>query len=132
MTNPFEHFGFPAVDLSPSAHSSKESAVRFLIDQLAESGRLDAQHVDRVCSQIFQRESAGSTSIGKGIAIPHCKSEWVTRVAGIVGLAMEPIPWDGSLDQLPVRLICLLVTPASQPGTLLRELEALSRRMHGG
>ena len=132
MSGTPESFGYPVVDLPPSATSSPEATVRFLVSQLVQSGRLKAEHVDRVCCQVLHRESLGSTAVGGGVALPHSKSDVVGEVLGIVGRAAEPLGWPGAADAKPVWAVCLLVTPTSEPGASLCALEALARRARGG
>ena len=67
--------GFQVVDLPASASSSADAAVKFLVEQLVQSGRLEAGHTARVCCQVLHRESQGSTVIGPGIALPP-QQEW--------------------------------------------------------
>jgi PTS system fructose-specific IIA component/PTS system nitrogen regulatory IIA component len=131
LSDPASDLGFPVVDLPPSAGSSPEVAVRFLVGQLVESGRLRAEHAERVTCQVLRRESQGSTGIGRGVAVPHSKSDAVDRVLGIVGRSGMPVVWPGALDAVPVRIVCLLVTPASDPRECLRALETVVRRLQG-
>jgi nitrogen PTS system EIIA component len=124
-------FGFPVVDIPPSAASSPDDAVRFLIGHLVHSGRLLAEHAERVVRQVLHRESLGSTGIGRGLALPHCKSDVVSEVLGVVGRAVTSVTWPGAADVEPVRLVCLLVTPASDPQGSMRALEAMVRQVRG-
>jgi mannitol/fructose-specific phosphotransferase system IIA component (Ntr-type) len=125
-------FGYPVVDIPAASTASAEDAVKFLVEQLAHSGHVQSTDVDGVCRQVLLRESRGSTAIGAGVALPHSKSDAVGQVSGVVGRAANPIPWDGSPDTKPVQLVCLLVTPASDPGSFLRAYTDLSRRVRGG
>jgi mannitol/fructose-specific phosphotransferase system IIA component (Ntr-type) len=132
MSDSAERFSYPVIDLPASATSSPEAAVRYLVEELVRSGRLQAKHADRICCQVLHRESQGSTSFGRGVALPHSKSDVVGQVLGVVGHAAEPIPWPGAPGAGPVRLVCLLVTPSSEPGVALRALEDAARRLSGG
>jgi mannitol/fructose-specific phosphotransferase system IIA component (Ntr-type) len=123
--------GFPVVDLPPNAVSSPDAAVRFLVGQLVQSGRLRPEQAERVACQVLRRESQGSTGIGRGIALPHSKSDVVGQVLGVVGRAAEPVAWPGAVDSAPVHIVCLLVTPASEPGECLRALETVVRKLRG-
>jgi mannitol/fructose-specific phosphotransferase system IIA component (Ntr-type) len=59
---------------------------------------------------LARRELLGSTAVGRGIAIPHCRSLVVPRVRMAYGRLREPLPWD-SIDGEPVRHIFLIVAP---------------------
>jgi nitrogen PTS system EIIA component len=122
-------FGYPVVDLPPSVASSREATVRFLVERLVDSGRLQPENADRVVCQVLHRESLGSTGIGRGFALPHSKSDLVREVLGIVGRSVEPVTWPGAVDEEPVRVVCLLVTPALEPHASMRALEAVVRQI---
>lgn len=132
MTNSSELFGYPAIDLPPAAAESPEAAITYLVGQLVQSGRLRAEDAARVCGQVLHRESQGSTAIGGGVALPHSKSDAVGAVSGVVGRAADPIPWRRGPIEEAVQLVCLLVTPRSEPAKFLRAIEDLSRRVTGG
>ncbi len=129
MADPPERFGYPVVDLPPSAISSPEATVKFLVGQLVHSGRLQPEHADRVARQVLRRESLGSTAVGRGMALPHTKSDSVSEVLGIVGRSAQPITWPDTLDAAPVRVVCLLVAPTAEPHASLKALEAILRQV---
>jgi mannitol/fructose-specific phosphotransferase system IIA component (Ntr-type) len=124
-------FGYPVVDLPSAAASSPKAAVTFLVGQLAQSGRLQQEDADRVVCQVLNRESLGSTAIGRGVALPHSKSDAVDQVLGVVGRSAVPVPWPGAWDDEPVRVVCLLVTPAAEPGASMQALTAAARQVAG-
>jgi PTS system fructose-specific IIA component/PTS system nitrogen regulatory IIA component len=128
----WQELGFPAVDLPPAALASADAAVRFLVEQLARMGHLREKEVSRLTSQILHREEVGSTALGRGIALPHTKSDAVESVLGVVGTAPNGVAWPNPIDDTPIRLVCLLITPAAKPSESLRALEAVSKRLHGG
>ena len=132
MSDPAGDLGFPVVDLPPSARASPEAAVRFLVEWLVRSGRLQPGQADRVTRQVLRRESLGSTGIGRGIAVPHALSDAVGQVLGVAGRAAGPVAWPGAFDSVPVRVVYLLVMPASAPGESLRALEAAVRKLRDG
>jgi mannitol/fructose-specific phosphotransferase system IIA component (Ntr-type) len=125
---PTTWYGFPVVDLPP-ATSSHEAAVRFLVGQLVQSGRLQPMHADRVVCQVLHRESRFSTAVGGGFALPHSKSDVVSEVLGIVGRSTVALTWPGAVDAQPVRVVWLLVTPESAPHEYLRALQAVAREV---
>lgn len=124
-----DRFDFPVVNLPHAAASSPEAAVRFLVEHLVNTGAFPRAAVELVISQIFRRELLGSTAIGRGVALPHTKSDAVHAVLGVIGKSAAPIAWPDARDAAPVRFVCLLIAPADQPGTSMRALLALSRRL---
>ena len=88
--------------------SSKEETLDRAVALMAESGKI--ADVDTYRKGVYAREQEGTTGIGEGIAIPHCKSAAVKQA----GLAAMVIP-DGvdfdSLDGEPVHLLFLIAAP---------------------
>lgn len=90
------------------------SSKKRLLEQLAESvgDRLHC-NADEVYDALLGREKLGSTGIGNGIAIPHCRLDQANR-ATIVLMSLEtPIDFD-SIDRRPVDLIFALLVPPHQ------------------
>lgn len=131
MAQPWENLGFPTIDMPASAIASPEAAVRFLIKELAGAGHILLGHVERVVCQVLQRENLRSTDLGKGIALPHSKSDVVENVIGLVGKSPTGVVWDGNAGQIPVRVVCLFLTPESKPDESLRALERIARQLRG-
>jgi PTS system nitrogen regulatory IIA component len=81
---------------------------------------------DELFGKLLEREQLGSTGIGQGIAIPHCKIKGLQQ--GIVAVATAPDGVDfGAADGLPVRLFFLVVSPSESPAEHLQILAAISR-----
>jgi len=65
---------------------------------------------DIIVDLLRKREQLGTTAIGKGIAIPHCRSIATETMTVVVGVASEGVDFDAP-DQLPVRLIFVIIAP---------------------
>jgi PTS system nitrogen regulatory IIA component len=73
-----------------------------------------------------EREALGSTAIGHGFAIPHCRLEGVRAVE--LRVAAHPAGVDfGASDGAPVKLFFVLVSPASGAAAHLQALGAIAR-----
>ena len=68
-----------------------------------------------IVSTLMKREELGSTGIGKGIAIPHCRSLAVDKLEIAVGQTTKPIKFN-AIDKKPVSLIFLIIAPPQDPG----------------
>lgn len=68
-----------------------------------------------IISTLLKREELGSTGIGKGIAIPHCRSLAVEKLEIAVGRTSKPINFN-AIDKKPVTLIFLIIAPPQDPG----------------
>ena len=100
------------------AHSRKRS-LDFAADLLAEQySGVDAQPL---FDALMERERLGSTGIGEGVAIPHCRQQCPRMMAAFLLLA-EPVDFDAP-DERPVDLVFVLVVP---PEETTAHLEALS------
>ena len=110
----------------PLAAGDKKGAIVELIDVLDGVGHLADR--EAVVTAIMEREEVRSTGIGQGLAIPHGKTSAVDRLVMAIGKVAEPIDFD-SMDDAPVTLIILLVSPADQTGPHIQALARISRMM---
>lgn len=76
--------------------------------------------------RLWERERLGTTAIGHGVAIPHCKLDSLERVVVAVGLAPGGVDF-GATDGAPVRLFFLVASPSRSPAEHLQCLAAISR-----
>lgn len=76
--------------------------------------------------RLLEREKLGSTGLGGGIAIPHCKLKDVQDVVLAVGTAPAGVDFKSS-DGIPVSLIFLILSPADLPALHLQALARISR-----
>jgi PTS system nitrogen regulatory IIA component len=106
--------------------TSKEAAIREMVERLRDAGQLRAADVEDVIRAILRRELLGSTGIGRGVAIPHTKHNSVERLMGTVAVSPAGVAFD-SLDGEPVHVLVLLISPQHEPGNHLRALENVSR-----
>lgn len=60
--------------------------------------------------RLIQRERLGSTGIGNGIAIPHCRIPNLTQVVGALVTLDNPIDFE-AIDDNPVDVIFVLLVP---------------------
>lgn len=104
----------------------KDSVITELVDILAENNLLLDRDV--VLESVFAREQTRSTGIGSGIAIPHGKCTGVDDLVMAVGIAHEPVNFD-SIDQKPVSIVILLVSPTDRTGPHIQALARISRLM---
>jgi PTS system nitrogen regulatory IIA component len=81
---------------------------------------------DCVFEKLFARERLGSTGLGHGVAIPHCRIEGLTEVAGAFIRLATPIPFD-AIDDEPVKLIFVLLVPCDANDTHLNILAELAQ-----
>lgn len=107
---------------------NKPNTTREMVDAVAVKLGWNTLRADHFCTKVMEREDLGSTGIGRGIAVPHAKTDWADRCVTAMALAPDGIDFD-SLDGLPVHTLVMLVSPTSNPGDHLRILERISRTM---
>jgi nitrogen PTS system EIIA component len=108
------------------AATTKEGAIRELVENLRTAGYFAATEPEEIIKAIYKRELLGSTGIGRGVAIPHTKHPSVDRLVGTIGISRVGVPFE-SLDGEPVHVFVMLISPQEQPGPHLRALENVSR-----
>jgi PTS system nitrogen regulatory IIA component len=77
-----------------------------------------------VLAALLEREAAGSTGLGEGVALPHARLEGLERLQGVFVRLDAPVPFD-AVDDQPVDLILALLVPAEATG--LEHVQALAR-----
>lgn len=74
-----------------------------------------ASDVDLILPTLLKREELGSTGVGKGIAIPHCRSLMIDKLELAVGRSVKGVTYQ-SLDKKPANLFFLIMAPPQDPG----------------
>ena len=80
----------------------------------------------RIYDALTERERLGTTGIGNGVAIPHCRLAELNRLCGLFARLERPIPYD-AIDDEPVDLLFLLLAPADAGAEHLKALALVSR-----
>lgn len=106
----------------------KEEAIREIVGRLQLAGALSPIDQEGVIKAILNREELGSTGIGQGVAVPHTRHGSASKLIGAVALSPGGVDF-ASLDNEPVHIFFLLVSPPTQPGDHLRALENISRHL---
>lgn len=120
---------FPSI-LSPGrtraafAASSKKRALEQAAEIIvAEHTELDAR---RLFDQLMVRERLGSTGLGEGVALPHCRLDSSTTIIGAFLCLATPVDFDAD-DGQPVDLMFVLVVPNEAEGPHLEVLANVAR-----
>lgn len=77
---------------------------------------------------LLERERLGSTAMGRGVAVPHCRLPGVDKIAGALVRLAQPIDFN-AVDGEPVDLCFFLVAPEAQDAEHLRSLARVSRTL---
>lgn len=103
--------------------SGKRQALSLVADVAARVLGVDAE---AALEGLLEREAAGSTGVGEGVAIPHARVEGVDRVRAVVVRLDTPAPFD-ALDEKPVDLLVALFAPVDASAQHLRALARVAR-----
>ncbi len=114
----------PSCVVVPLKASQKDQAIAELVTLLADAGQITSPEI--ALQAVMDRESIRSTGIGQGFAIPHGKCNAAKKLVMAIGKLATPIEFD-SIDQQPVGLIALLVSPVEQTGPHIQALAKISR-----
>ncbi len=91
--------------------TNKDDVLRELISLL----RLDEKSEGILFKMLKRRENLGSTGIGRGVAIPHCRSLVVNQLRVAYGRKREGIDFN-AIDNQPVFHFFLIVAPPLEVG----------------
>ena len=103
--------------------SNKEDAINKLIDLMAQNGNITDKEKYR--QVVLKREEEGSTGIGEGIAIPHGKTDAVSKPGLSAMVINDGVEFD-SLDGQPAKLLFLIAAPNTKDNVHLDVLSRLS------
>jgi PTS system nitrogen regulatory IIA component len=78
-----------------------------------------------VFDELIARERLGSTGLGNGVAIPHCRVARLSGSSGALVVTREPIDFD-AMDNLPVNVFFALSVPAESTQDHLQLLAELA------
>ncbi|MFP6584964.1 MAG: PTS sugar transporter subunit IIA [Candidatus Hydrogenedentota bacterium] len=104
--------------------TSKEDALNALIERLGEADEI--QDCNALAKEIFIREELMSTGIGFNVAVPHVRLDSVKNLVMAVGISKEPLSDYASLDEQPVRIVCMVAARSDQHAQYLRTLALVS------
>jgi len=106
--------------------TKKQEVIEELVDALINAGEIEKRNCSKLVAALMARESLGSTAIGQGVAIPHAKSECVTKLVAAFGLSKKGVEFD-SLDGELAYIFFFLVAPQDSAGPHLKALARISR-----
>ncbi|MEO5773682.1 MAG: PTS sugar transporter subunit IIA [Sphingomicrobium sp.] len=102
---------------------NKRSLLQQISNLAAQRLKLDAA---AILASVTERERLGSTGFGSGVAIPHGKIDGLDKIHCLFARLAEPIDYK-AIDDRPVDLVFLLLSPLGAGGEHLKALAAISR-----
>ena len=113
-----------AISVRVSA-GNKKKVLAVIAEIAARNFGLDAGDV---LDALSEREAAGSTGVGYGVAVPHARLEGLERMRGVFVRVEQPVEFE-SVDDQPVDLLFALFAPKNAGAEHLRALARVSRIM---
>ncbi len=100
-----------------------------ILERIAEliSEEVPAINAKDLFNALVVRERLGTTGLGKGIAIPHCRIKSCPEPIGLFLQLDEPVDFD-AVDREPVDLVFALIVPDGENQTHLQILKDLAIR----
>lgn len=103
--------------------TSKKGLFQQLAAAAARATQLDAKDI---VTAMNDREKTGTTGFGNGIAIPHGRVAGLDRIFGMFARLTVPLPYQ-AIDQVPVDLVFMLLSPPDAGADHLKALAKVSR-----
>lgn len=111
-----------SIDLNGKV-TGKNETLDAMVALMAKSEKIN--DVEKYRKGVYAREEEGTTGIGEGIAIPHCKSDAVSRPGLAAMVIKDGVDFD-ALDGEKVSLIFLIAAPNTEDNVHLDVLSKLS------
>ena len=108
--------------------NSKEGVIKLLCDKVSHRLSLDEKKQVGIYEAVIEREKKMSTGIGCHLAVPHAKVDFVEKMSIVAMLIHKDIEFY-SIDNLPVHLVFLIISPKNVTGPHIKALSFISKMM---
>lgn len=108
--------------------TDKLSVLEELTQVLIDQGQVPAEHREDVIAGLVEREELTSTGLGYGLALPHIKTNAVTKIKIVFGRSVRGIDF-ASLDGNPTHLFFLVLAPPEMTTEYLKVISVISALM---
>jgi len=112
------------IDLNLAA-SNKQEALEALSTLISKSSNIGDKK-ESVHKALLEREKLGSTGIGKGVAIPHAKTDEVKQLTIAFGRSTNKVDFK-SIDNEGVSIFFVFASPNKESQIYLKVLARISR-----
>ena len=101
----------------------RDSALEEMVEFLESKNKI--RNGKDLFEKLIQREKLGSTAIGDGIAIPHCKSKEAESPLLVLAVSKRGVQFE-ALDGKPTHILFLVVSSPDDPGQSLQILASIA------
>jgi CBS domain-containing protein len=102
---------------------TKDEAVRQLAGLFCQ--KYPEKNKEEIISAVYEREKLGNTSMGRGVAFPHARTDIVTGLYVVLGIYRDGITAE-TPDNKPLHIVILLLTPRNISKAYLQSLSGLA------
>jgi fructose-specific phosphotransferase system IIA component len=103
---------------------TRDDAIKEMVGFLKKKNKVSREK--ELNEKLLQREELGSTAIGDGVAIPHCKMKGIENPIVMLSISRKGVDFH-SLDGEPSRLFFLVVSSPDNPSVNLQILAAIAQ-----
>lgn len=118
-----EHLLSPECTLVAVPGDSKKRVLELIARTLTQAHPILDE--EEIFDSLMERERLGSTGIGEGVGIPHCRLHNCCDTVGVLIQLKDAIDFD-AIDNQPVDLLFALVVPEEAADTHLQALQAVA------
>ena len=101
----------------------REGALREMVSFLKKKDKIPKEK--ELYEKLLQRENLGSTAIGEGVAIPHCKMKGIKNPLVLLAISKKGVNFY-SLDGKPSNIFFLVVSSPENPSLNLQILASIA------
>ncbi len=106
--------------------TNRQELFRWVANELKRKGVII--NVEKVIEKLEERESAGPTSVGHSIALPHITLTDLDQILIAVVRLREPLEW-AALDHQPVKVAFFILAPEAEKVEYIKVLGSLATRL---
>lgn len=111
--------------------SRKDEALKVMAELLASNPAARGVSMESLLAGMAEREELGSTGVGNGVAIPHCRLQGMKSFALALTVCDRGIAWN-SIDNRSVHIVCAIAGPVEGTDEHLRLLAGAARVLSSG
>lgn len=104
---------------------NKSEALVELSELISKSKNINSKD-NSIYKALLERENLGSTGIGRGVAIPHAKTEDASKLTVAFGISRNKIDFD-SMDDEKIGIFFVFASPSKDSKIYLKVLARVSR-----
>jgi len=114
----------PEATLFELKSKDKMSVITEMVEALAQLKKI--KDAPEIVDALMQREKLGSTGIGQGVAIPHCRCDSVKQQIAMLAISHGGVDFE-ALDGKPVNMFFMLLCPGQSTGEHLQAMAKASK-----